>query len=185
MSELDKEQNQIVSRNLKTLIKGLNQDESTETYKSYKVLYHVGASVIPQIRDILLKFDCSNTKYPNEIRYIAGLVNLVHDIDEVEGSKIVQTLKRGGCNFALAQILNTICKFTLDDYVHYNVCGIEIFEHQKLVTKQKVKIKLEQWLKNIPGNDLHEIERIYILRQEDLENLGSYKPILYTLTLLG
>ncbi len=183
MSEPNKEQNQIVSRNLKTLIRGLNQNESTETYKSYKVLYQIGAATIPQIRDVLLKFDCSNVKYPNEIRYVAGLVNLVHDIDEVEANKIVQRLKRGGCNVALTQILNSICKFTLEDYISYNVCGIEIFEHQKLATKQNVRIKLEQWLKNIPSNDLREIERIYILRQEDLENLGNYKPILYSINI--
>ncbi len=184
MSEPGNEQNQIVSRNLKKLIRGLTQDDVTEMYEGYKALFQIGASAIPQIRDVLLKFDCSKVKYPNEIRYVGGLVNLIHDTDEVEANKLVQQLKSGGCNVALAHILDSICKFTLDDYVHYRVCEVEIFEHKKLVAKQNVKAKLESWLKNVPSEDLCEIERIYILRREDLESLGSYKPILYRINLV-
>jgi len=184
MSEPDNEQNQIVSRNLKRLIRGLTQDDLSETYEGYKVLFQIGASVIPQVREVLLKFDCSKVKFPNEIRYVSGLVNLVHDIDEVEANNIVQQLKGGGCNPALARILDSICKFTIDDYARYNVCGVEIFEHKNLITNQNVKAKLESWLKNVPSDDLREIERIYILRREDLESLGNYKPILYRINLV-
>ncbi|MCY7348831.1 MAG: hypothetical protein LH614_21795 [Pyrinomonadaceae bacterium] len=133
---------------------------------------------------MLLKFDCSKVKYPSEIRYVSGLVNLIHDIDEVEANEIVRQLKGGDCNVALAHILDSICKFTLEDYVRYNVCGVEIFEHKNLITKQNVEAKLESWLKNIPSNDLREIERIYILRRGDLESLGNYKPILSRINLV-
>lgn len=184
MSEPDNEQNQIVNRNLKTLIRGLTQDDATEMYEGYKALFQIGEPAIPQIRDVLFKFDFSKVKYPNEIRYISGLINLIHDIDESEANKIVQQLKSDGCAVALAHILGSVCKFTLDDYVQYKVCGVIIFEHKKLVTKQNVKAKLENWLKNVPSEDLSEIERIYILRREDLESLGNYKPILNRINLV-
>ena len=112
------------------------------------------------------------------------MVNLIHDIDESEASKIVPQLKSGDCNLALASILDSICRFTLDDYVQYNVCRVKILEHKNLVTKQSVKAKLEQWLKNIPSEDLKEIERIYILRQEDLDSIGDYTPILHRINVV-
>ena len=155
-----------------------------ETYKGYKALFQIGAPAIPQIRDVLLKFDFSKVKYATEIRYVSGLVNLIHDIDESEANKIVRQLKSGDCNLALASILDSICKFTLDDYAQYNVCGVKIFEHKNLVTKQRIKAKLEQWLRNVPSEDLKEIERIYILRQEDLDSLGNYKPILHRINVV-
>ena len=73
---------------------------------------------------------------------------------------------------------------TLADYAQYNVCRVEIFEHKKLVTKQNVRASLERWLKNVPVEDLREIERIYILRREDLKSLGDYKPVLCRINLL-
>lgn len=175
----DNEENQIVSRNLKMLIRGLTQSDLSETYEGYKALFQIGASVIPQIREVLLKFDCSKIKFPNEIRYISGLVNLVHDVDEIEANNIVRQMKNGNCNVALVRVLDSICTFTLDNYIRYNVCGVKIFEHKKIFARQNIKAKLESWLKNVPSDDLSEIERIYILRPKDLENLGNYTPILY------
>jgi hypothetical protein len=93
-------------------------------------------------------------------------------------------LKDGGCDPAVARILDVICGFTLADYTRYNVCGIEIFEHKKLLTKQNVRGSLERWLENIPVEDLQEIERVYILRREDLTALGDYTPILYRINLV-
>lgn len=179
MSKPNNEENQIVSRNLKMLIRGLTQSDLSETYEGYKALFKIGASVIPQIREVLLKFDFSKIKFPNEIRYISGLVNLVHDIDEIQAKNLVRQMKSANCNVVLARVLDSICKFTLDDYVHYDVCGVKIFEHKKIFARQNIKSKLESWLKNVPSNDLSEIERIYILRPEDLENLGDYTQILY------
>lgn len=184
MTELDDEQDQIVSRNLKTLVRGLTQSDWNETYKGYKALFRIGAPAIPHVRDVLLKFDLAKVKHSNEIRYVSGLVNLIHDIDESEANEIVRQLKGGGCNVALASVLDSICASTLDDYVQYIVCGVRIFEHKNLATKQSVKAKLEQWLKNVPSDDLREIERIYIVRQEDLDSLGSYKPILHRINVV-
>lgn len=172
-----------ISRSLKTLIRGLTQENVTEMYEGYKALFQVGSAAIPQIRDAISKSKWSKVKHPNEIRYITGLVSLIHDLDESEAEKITSELKSNGCDPAVARILDSIASFSLNDFAHYEVRGVKIFEHKKLVTKQNVKRRLEQWLKHVPGEDLDEIERIYILRREDLEDLGSYKPILYRINL--
>lgn len=174
---------QSISRSLKTLIRGLTQDNLTETYEGYKALFQAGSAAIPHIRDALAKSEWSRVKYPNEIRYVSGLVTLIHDIDESEADKITGELKSHGCDPAVARILDSISSFTLNDYVQYDVCGVRIFEHKRLVTRQNVKQKLERWLKPVPGADLEEIERIYVLRLEDAEARGSYKPILFRINL--
>lgn len=184
MDEHDSQLNQHINRSLKTLIRGLAQNNVAEMYEGYKALFQAGKTAVPQIREAVLKSNWSKLKYPNEVRSVSGLVNLIHDIDEAEARRIAGRLKNNGCDLAVARILDSICEFTLADYTQYDVCGIKIFEHQKLVTKQNVRAKLERWLKNVPGEDLKEIERIYILRAEDLKSMGDYKPILYRINLV-
>jgi hypothetical protein len=173
-----------IDRNLRTLIRGLTQDNRAEIYNAYKALFKIGAPAIPQIRASVLKSNWPNLKYPNENRYVSGLVNLIHDIDESEARTVANQLKNKGCDLAVARFLDSICAFTLADYAQYEVCGVKVFEHKKLVTKQKVKVRLEQWLKNIPIEDLNEIDRIYIVRSQDMTPLGTYRPILYVINLV-
>jgi hypothetical protein len=184
MEEQTSAADQNISRSLKTLIRGLTQDSATEMYEGYKALFQVGSAAIPQICDAISKSKWSRVKYPNEIRYISGLVTLIHDIDESEAARITSELKSGGCDPAVARILDSIVSFTLNDYVQYDVCGVKIFEHKRLVTRQKVKERLEQWLKPVPSADLEEIERIYVLRKGELSALGNYEPILFRINLV-
>ncbi len=174
---------QDISRSLKNFLRGLTQRDLSDRYESYKALYQLGPAVIPQIRDLIRKSNWSNVKYPNEIRYVAGLVSLLHDLDESESEQIRAELLSKGCAPALASILNSIGSYKSDDYLNYQVRGVKIFEHKKLVTKQNVRRRLELWLEPIPNQDLEAIERIYIIRKEDLAALGSYAPILFCINL--
>jgi hypothetical protein len=174
---------QNISRNLKTLIRGLTQNDVTEMYEGYKAVFAIGAVALPQIREAIFKSKWSSVRYPNEIRYIAGLVSLIHDIDESESEKIRIELTSNGCDPALASILDSIGSFKLNDFIHYDVNGVKIFEHKGIVTRQNIKRRLEQWLKPVPSEDLDQIERIYVLRKLDLEALGNYAPILFCINL--
>lgn len=174
---------QEISRSLKTLIRGLTQNDLTETYQGYKALFAIGPEAIPQIREAIFKSNWASVKYPNEIRYIAGLVTLIHDLDETESEKIRRELRDKGCSPVVASILDSIGSFKLEDFVRYDIRGVKIFEHKKLVTRQNVRLKLEQWLKPVPGEDLDQLERVYVLRPSDLDALGSYKPVLFCIKL--
>jgi len=178
MNELGEGQSQQIARSLRTLIRGLSQGSWGEAYVGYKDLFKVGAPAIPQLREAVLKSNWSKLKYGNEVRYVSGLVSLIHDIDEAEARRISNLLKHGGCAPAVARILDSVCAFTLADYACYSVCGVEVYEHKRLVTRQDVRACLERWLKNVPAEDLREVERILILRKEDLTWLGNYMPIL-------
>jgi len=179
ISSLDQD----ISRGLKNFLRGLTQADVSDRYQSYKALFQMGPAAIPQIRDLIYKSSWSTVKYPNEIRYVAGLVSLIHDLDESESKQIRAKLVSDGCDPALRRILDSIGSFKSEDYINYEVRGIKIFEHNQLLTKQNVKRRLERWLKSIPDQDLAAIERIYIIRKEDLAALGSYAPILYYINL--
>jgi hypothetical protein len=183
MEEQPNVADQNISRSLKNLIRGLTQDDVTEMYKAYKALFAVGPAAIPQIREAIFKARWSSVKYPNEIRYLAGLVSLIHDLDETESEKIRVELIGNGCGPVVMRILDSIGSFKLEDFIRYDVLGVKIFEHKRLVTRQNVKQRLEQWLKPVPSEDLDQIERIYVLRTSDLEALGSYRPVLFCINL--
>ena len=183
MEEQSNTADQNITRSLKALIRGLTQDDVSEMYKGYRALFAVGRAAIPQIREAILKAQWSGVKYPNEIRYIAGLVTLIHDLDEAESEKIRIELMGNGCSAAVARILDSIGRFKVKDFIRYDVRGVKIFEHQKLVTRQNVKGRLEQWLNRVPSEDLDQIERIYVLPKGELEALGSYKPVLFCINL--
>ena len=176
--------NQEVNAALRTLIRGLTQNNIKEIYAGHQALYKIGVSAISYIRDAIHKSNWTKVKYPNEIRYLTGLVSILHDIDESESQETANQLKQNGCDVSVAHILNSVCRFTVSDYLQYEIQGLRIFQHKKLVTKQPVQTRLEAWLKNIPKKDLSQIERIYLLRKGDLNALGTYTPILCNINLV-
>src|SRR5215213_11259855 len=169
MDEQSNVADQNISRSLNSLIRGLTQADVTDMYKAYKALFAVGPAAIPHIREAIFKAKWSSVKYPNEIRYIAGLVTLIHDLDESESEKIRIELKGNGCGPVVARILDSIGSFKVADFIRYDIRGVKIFEHKRLVTRQNVKLRLEQWMKPVPSEDLEQIERIYVLPKGDLE----------------
>lgn len=128
MSEQGQDQKQKIGRSLRTLIRGLTQNNVGEAYEGYKALFKAGAPAVPQLREAALKSNWSKIKYANEVRYIRGLVSLIHDIDESEARRVTNRLKKNGCDPVVARLLDSVCEFTLADYAQYNVCGVEIFE---------------------------------------------------------
>ena len=175
---------QEVNAALRTLIRGLAQNNLKEIFAGHKALYKIGTPAISQIRDAINKSNWTKIKYPNEIRYITGLVSILHDIDESESKEVAKQLKHNGCNVSVAHVLNSVCSLTISDYLQYETQGIRIFQHKKLVSKQPVQPRIEAWLKNVPKEDLAQIERIYVLRKGDLNALGTYTPILCNINLV-
>ena len=169
---------------LSVFIRALTQDDPTDLYERHKALHAIGKAAIPAIREAILKGDWARVRYPNQIRYITGLVLLVHDLDERESDDVRREIAKRGCDPALARILDSIGSFKRSDYVEYNVCGATIFEHRRIRTKQDVKRRLERWLNVVPIPDLAKIERIYVLRKEDLNALGAYAPVLCCINLV-
>ena len=175
---------QDISAALKILLRGLTQNNLNEIFAGHKALYKIGAPAIPYINDVIQQSNWVKIRFPNEIRYITGLVSVLHDIDEIESRRTAKQLKQNGCDVSIAHSLDSVCRFTIGDYAQYNLSGISIFQHKRLSVKHPVRPKLEKWLRNIPKVDLSEIERIYVLQRGDLDALGTYTPVLCSINLV-
>jgi hypothetical protein len=172
-----------LNRALRTLIRGLTQNNLNETYDAYKALSKAGTNAIPLIEDAIHQSSWRKIRRANEVRYVVGLMSVLHDIDEAESRRIASELKRNGCDPSLGVQLDSICRFTTDDYRQYALSDIRVFEHNRLSPKQMIQKRLEGWLKNVPKTHLTEIGRIYILRREDMTVLGWYVPVLCNISL--
>lgn len=177
------DQTRQIDVHLKTLIRGLSQENVHERYEGYKSLYEIGLLAIPQIREALLKSKWEKVKYPGEIRYVSGLFSLLHDISEGESEKVERKIIDNGCDSIITQTIKSIRNFTVADYHTYYVKGIKIFEH-KGIQKRSVRGHLENWLKNVPDEDLREVERLYVVVDDGRDSLGSYTPILFNIKLV-
>jgi len=168
---------------LTTLIRGLTLRNRDKVYAGHRDLCRIGVPAIPQIRHAIEQSNWSKVQSSSQLRYVTGLVSVLHDIDEAESDRIVKQLKRNGCDVSVAGALDSIRAFTAD-YTQYETRGIRIFEHKDLAVKRIVRPMLEKWLMNVPQEDLTDVERIYVMRPGDLKASGNYTPILFSINLV-
>jgi hypothetical protein len=170
---------------LKKLLGAIAHGNHSEAMKAHKTLYKIGSPIIPFATNVLLSLNLSGTtssrvKSTVEMRYITGLVSLIHDVDENASKQIAQQLIQIGYGTATRQRLKSILEFTLNDYVQYQIRGVNIFEHKKIKSQFAIQSRLERWLRNISDDDLREIDRLYIVsRSEAQDYAGRYMPIFY------
>jgi hypothetical protein len=168
---------------LKTLIRGLVQGNLPEAYIAYRALYRTGKPAIPYVREALLS--CSWPKYrrAGKVRYISGLISLLHDISEDESRRLVGQILSGDSDIGIMRAVKSICSFTRADYLTYEVRGVTVFEH-KALADQAVGRRLTRWLGNVPGADLADVDRLYVIPPDGRESLGSYMPMLFNVTVV-
>lgn len=175
------ESEQKIRAEIKKLLGAVAHSNSPEAMKAHKVLVKIGSPAIPYIEESLLKVDFSQGALRHSttgVLYVTSLVNLIHDIDEDASRNIARKLIQQGCDATIAQRLETINSFTLDDYFQYEIKGVSVFEYKKIESKYEVRPNLEKWFENVPDDDLKEIERIYIVNQtEEQDYAGYFMPI--------
>jgi hypothetical protein len=172
-----------IAVHLKTLMRGLSQRNLRETYNAYRALYMIGEPAVPQIRESLLKSNWTEIKNAGEAWYVSGLLNLLHDISEAEAERVAGQIISAGCDMGIRRVVESIGSFKQSDYVIYVAHGVTVYEHKGLAD-QAVRSKLIRWLKNIPEEDLAEIERLYVIPPDDRKSMGSYTPTLFNVTLV-
>jgi hypothetical protein len=182
MEEIDIEKE--INDNIRLLTQGLMQSDKTTTYKSYKNLYKIGSPVLRPLKKKLLAINWSQKNYKELTRYVAGIFALIRDIDEDEANQVRKTLLSTGCPEHISVLLESLCSFSLKDFLHYQVCSIDIYEHKTIQKKCKIQTYLQKWLSSIPENDLFDISRLYIVGKDDIVNAsGKYMPVLFTITI--
>lgn len=179
-----------IKAEIKKLLGAIAHENYREAMKPYKSLYNIGSPTIPFISDVIFSLDLSKTassqmKSKVEMRYITGLISLIHDIEENEAKQVAQRIIQKGCSESIKQRLKSILEFSLDDYFQYEINEVKIFEYKQIKTQFNIQLKLKKWFTNIPDDDLKEIDRIYIVdRIEHRNYAGYYMPILYYINLV-
>lgn len=166
-----------INNALKKFTRGLGQNSVHDIYNAHKALYKIGEPALPAIKNIILEGDWAEKSSSLQIRYISGLLSLIRDINESEAKIVADDIKKKGCNSNVTQRIKSICKFTIEDYVQYSACGINVYEYKDIKTGHNIKSCLEEWLANVPQADLTAIERLYVIPEGERDYLGTYTPI--------
>ena len=170
---------------LDDLMRGLSVGPEQTAAESYKTLYKLGAKAIPLIEQTILASKWDDIEYPHQMKLVGSLVGLIHDIDETKSRAIAEILTERGCHTSVTHLLNAICRSSLYDYHRYEINGIQIFESKEIVTAYDIKEELTKWLNNIPPDDLHEIERIYVVKKKEYQDYaGYYVTRLFVITIV-
>ncbi len=163
----------------------LIQNVNEEIYKNSKELYQIGESSLTPLIEAVLPHDWSKIDNKGQMRLLTGIVALINDINEEACHKTAQSIIEKGCTRAVKQCLNSITKFTLNDYSSYDIHNAKIYIFKDFKDTEYIKIQLEEWLSIVPKEDIKEIERIYVIPyHEDYAYSGTYMPVLSYITLV-
>jgi hypothetical protein len=176
-----KEPQQIV----KALMGSLIQNANAEIHKNSKELYKIGESALSPLIEAVVPHDWSKIENKNQMRLLTGIVSLINDINEEACQNTAKTIIERGCTRAVKQCLNSITAFTLNDYTLYNKYGINIYILKELKNIDFIEYKLDEWLSIVPKEDIIEIDRVYVIPDnEDYNYNGTYTPILSYINLV-
>jgi len=180
MSSKDQE----IKANLNKLARGLLQNDLNGAYQSYREIYNEGPVAVPYVSKVILEHDWRHIKEKGKVRYLGGLYSLLRDIDEDYAKEISTQIINSGCDNAIKSLLNSLNRFSSEDYVNYEVAGIKVFEHRGLGSPLRIRPRLEQWIMEVPEADVRGIDRIYVVREEEQNYSGLFRPVLNVITIV-
>lgn len=166
------------------LIRAQGRNSYEDILRAHSSVFEAGEDAIPFIREMLLKHDWSNAKRVELMQYLTCLMGVLHDIDEDASRKVAQEIISNGCHSVYKVRLNSICRFTLSDYLQRDFNDIQIYIAKSLNNSSHIGSHIETWLKNVPLHDLKGISRLYVVDKEQDDFLGKYTHILAKIILV-
>lgn len=169
----------LIDEHLRGLSRALVQNRNEDVYAHHRELYLIGQAVIPYISDQLLSYSWRAVKYREQLSLLSGLLSLAHDIDEDSAHEISARIEKKGCEPSVQSIMRSILSFSLDNFVHFSICGVAVYCSKELDRDcQTIVNKLGRWLPAVTEGDLGRIDRIYVVPSCGSHARGTYKPIL-------
>jgi len=108
----------------------------------------------------------------------------MHDIDESAAKNLSDELMEKRCAPLISNHLKSINGFTLQNFKRYEISGVTVFEEKKLASTYSIQKQLCKWFKNVPENDILEIDRIYVITRDKQDYAGNYMPVLFFINLV-
>lgn len=173
-----------VDEQMGRLARGLVAGDTSCALRAYRGLYRMGPSVIPAIRDVALRATWPDSCRREEVRCIAGLVSLAHDLDEEESRTLVAELARRGCGRVVERVLRVVTAPTIRDYTELSCRSVRLFIHRDLPAAFDAESRVPQWLVNVPETDLEDVEMVFVTPYGPDDRSGDYVPSLCSIRVI-
>ena len=170
-----------VDSTLKSLLRGLVHGSAETIYQSHRELFDIGELALPAIEKQLMSYKWNGNKVGIEISILTGLLGLIHDIDEKRANEVGAEIRGKGCSKIVDGRIDSILRFTLDEFDTFQVRNVDIYISKKLSDSKRIKAKMVKWLSIVPEGDLEHIERLYLIPKQNVDYRGTYMPILYSI----
>ncbi|TQV72917.1 hypothetical protein FLL45_15745 [Aliikangiella marina] len=167
-----------IDKTLNNLLRGLAHNSGETIYQSHRALFEIGESALPAIEKQLMSYKWNGNKVGIEISILTGLLGLIHDIDEKRVNKVGAKIREKGCSKIVDGRIDSILKFTLDEFNSFRIRNVDIYQSNELTDTKRIKRKMTKWLSSVPEEDLEEIERLYLIPEQNVDYRGTYMPIL-------
>lgn len=167
-----------VDKTLNNLLRGLAHGSGETIYQNHRDLFEAGNSALPAIEKQLMSYQWNETKVGIEITMLTGLLGLIHDIDEKRANEVGAEIREKGCSKIVDGRIDSILKFTLDEFEIFKIRNIDIYLSKKLSDTKRRRVKMAKWLSTVPEGDLNQIERLYLIPEQNADYRGTYMPIL-------
>jgi hypothetical protein len=184
MSESNAASVAAVDERMGQLARGLMTGDAFFALRAYRALYRIGPSVIPAIRDVAVRATWPDTCRHEEVRYIAGLVCLVHDLDEQASRGLVEELARRGCGRVVERVLRVVTTPTITDYKASTCRSVRLFVHRDLPAEFEAESRVPRWLRNVPEADLEDVEMLFVTPYGPDDRAGDYMPSLCSIRVI-
>ncbi|WP_444995085.1 hypothetical protein [Aliikangiella sp. IMCC44359] len=167
-----------VDKILNNLLRGLAHNSGEAIYQSHRELFEIGEIALPAIEKQLMSYKWNGNKVGVEISIFTGLLGLIHDIDEKRANEVSAKIREKGCSKIVDGRIDSILKFTLDEFNSFRIRNVNIYQSKELIDTQRIKNKITKWLSLVPEEDLEEVERLYLIPKQNVDYRGTYMPIL-------
>jgi hypothetical protein len=168
----------IVATKLNNLLRGLAHNSGETIYQSHRDLFEIGETALPAIEKQLMSYKWNGNKVGVEISILTGLLGLIHDIDEKRANEVGARIRDKGCSKIVDGRIDSILKFTLDEFDTFKIRNVDIHRSKKLNDTKRIRTKMAKWLSMVPESDLEQIERLYLIPEQNVDYRGTYMPIL-------
>ncbi|MGE0407559.1 MAG: hypothetical protein AB7O65_14790 [Candidatus Korobacteraceae bacterium] len=173
-----------VDTELRRLKRGLMTGDERTALSAYKAIYKIGSPAALVVNAELERFDLKDPLRTEATKLLAGLIALQRDLDETHSNAFIDRQLAGNCPQLTTAILRSARRMTSRDFRKSEFGDVVLLEHAAIDRRYLTSENVQNWLSQLPPEDLSGISRIYVV-PHDLKNdwLGTYMPILGVVTI--
>ena len=166
------------SETIRAILRAQSTANAEDDLHAHLQAVDLGPESRPTIREALFGNDWRRIAR-GKLAVLTALALIAHDIDEDAGRAMTNDLLRHRkIHPVFRGRLRSIGRFTLQDYDAFEVAGTKVYVEKAVGRLDRRKALLRRWLSVPPAHDLRGIRRIFVVREDALEQWGVYRHVL-------